>query len=83
MCWELTRAEGLREAGWTLGAVATCARRMFKKHLLGARLDQRLRTWVSKVLPALEELLVEGREAHDLSINTSELNTSERGGQVS
>lgn len=78
MCWELTRVEGPREAGWTLGAAATWAQRMFKKHLLGARLDQRLRTWESKVPPALEKLLVEGREACDLSINTSE-----RGGQVS
>ena len=51
---------------------------MFKKHLLRARLDQKLRTRVSKVLLVLEKLLVEGREAHDLSINASE-----RGGQVS
>ena len=61
MCWELTRAEGLREAGWTLGAVATCARRMFKKHLLGARLDQRLRTQVSNAGQVLKKLLHEGR----------------------
>lgn len=51
---------------------------MFKKHLLGARLDHRLRTWVRKIPLVLEKLLVEGREAHDLSINTSE-----RGGQAS
>lgn len=51
---------------------------MFKKHLLGARLDQRLRTWVRKIPLVLENLLVEGREAHDLSINTSEW-----GGQAS
>ena len=51
---------------------------MFKKHLLRARLDQRLRTRVSKVLLVLEKLLIVGKEAHDLSINASE-----RGGQVS
>ena len=44
---------------------------MFKKHLLGARLDQRLRTWVRKIPLVLENLLVEGREAHDLSTHLS------------
>lgn len=72
MCWELTRAEGPREVCWTLGAPATWAQWMFKKHLLWTRLDQRLRTPVSKVPLILEKLLVEGREAHDLSINTAE-----------
>ena len=34
-------------------------------------LDQRLRTWGSKVRPVPEELLIEGRVTHDLTINTS------------
>lgn len=44
---------------------------MFKKHLLGSRLDQRLRTWVRKIPLVLEKLLVEGRVTHDLTISTS------------
>ena len=34
---------------------------MFVKHLLGARLDQRLRTQVSNARQVLKKLLVEGR----------------------
>ena len=37
------------------------AQRMFVKHLLGARLDQRLRTQVSNAGQVLKKLLVEGR----------------------
>ena len=37
------------------------AQRMFMKHLLGARLDQRLRTQVSNAGQVLKKLLHEGR----------------------
>ena len=41
---------------------------MFIKHLLWARLDQMLRTQVSKAQQVLKKLLDEEREAHDLTI---------------
>ena len=37
------------------------AQQMFKKHLLGARLDERLRTQVSNAGPVLEKQLKGGR----------------------
>ena len=47
------------------------APRMFMKHLLWARLDQRLSTRVSKAWPILGKLVIERRVARDLSISTS------------
>ena len=44
---------------------------MFMRHLLWAKLDQRLRTQVSKAQPILMKLSDEGRETHDLTISTS------------
>ena len=44
---------------------------MFMRHLLWARLDQRLRIQVSKARPILMKPSDEGRETHDLTISTS------------
>ena len=44
---------------------------MFTRHLLWVRLDQRLRTQVSKAQPIFMKPSDEGRETHDLTISTS------------
>lgn len=75
MCWGVGahQVEEPRETDWTLGAVTKCGPFSLSgcsmKHLLWARLDHRLRTWVNKAWPVLEK--VEGRVTHDLTINTS------------